>query len=132
MIIDLVLVLSFFLPLYTGKGVSPEKLTVVSFPDALLLMIGQILLSVIAAAGISMYSNRLLQIKISRAGLLLSVLLLGFAFGMPNIASGLGKDEPVGYGFGIYLLILNPVMFYLAAHFIKKDEDLVRSADRLR
>ncbi len=38
----------------------------------------------------------------------------------------------VAFNFGAILPVLSLICAYLAVHFIKKDDQLVRSADRLR
>ncbi len=38
----------------------------------------------------------------------------------------------IGFSFGAFLPIVSAIFAFLAAHFIKKDEQLVRSADRIR
>jgi hypothetical protein len=42
------------------------------------------------------------------------------------------RPEAISYQIGSFLPIISAVFAYLAAHFIKKDEQLVRSADRIR
>jgi hypothetical protein len=52
-----------------------------------------------------------------------------------HMATGLliAETEPtVEYGLGTYLLFLPLILNYLAIKAIRKDEELVRSADRLR
>ena len=67
-----------------------------------------------------------------------SELLLGFPFSKaaPSVSavniSETAQATEVGYGFGIGAPILAMVLSLLAIRFIKKDEAIVRSADRLR
>jgi hypothetical protein len=43
-----------------------------------------------------------------------------------------GQPGTISYSFGSFLPIISAVFAFLAAHFIKKDEQLVRNADRIR
>jgi hypothetical protein len=63
--------------------------------------------------------------------LLLSLILLGLIFFATDSLSSI-TDVKVHYLFGIYLPVIEIVFLYLAIRFIKRDEELVRSADRLR
>jgi Domain of unknown function (DUF4293) len=86
----------------------------------------------LAVADIFLFNNRKLQIKIGQIALLVNVLgivLAGVLYWQAQ--AGLGSSQPnVAAGFGL------PIAFFafvaLAIRSIKKDEALVRSADRLR
>ena len=61
---------------------------------------------------------------------LLNVFIIGLFFLLSYI-----KKDVIGeihYTFGAFLPILSMVFAFLAAHFIKKDEQLVRNSDRIR
>jgi lipopolysaccharide export LptBFGC system permease protein LptF len=63
--------------------------------------------------------------------LLLTCILIGLLFFLSDTMSG-GKSQRVHYLIGIYLPLVQLLLIFLATVFIKKDEKLVRSADRLR
>lgn len=95
-----------------------------------------ILVILVALISIFLYKNRGLQIKLSKLNLLLiSILLVGCVFFSEII---IDKDDlvfstaTVNYQFAVALPIIALIFNYLAIHFIKKDDKLVRSADRLR
>ncbi len=87
------------------------------------------LAGVLLLADIFLFRNRPLQIKLSWLSVLLIVAGVGYgAFRlMGDSAAELATPEP-----GLALPVLATVFGVLAARFIKKDEKLVRSADRLR
>jgi hypothetical protein len=97
-----------------------------------LLLIPMAFIALLALIAIFMYKNRPLQIKICRAGLIISLLMTVNAIVFPQFfIHGLPK-ESISPTTGAYVLPLNIILFALAAYFIKKDEDLVKAADRLR
>ena len=79
------------------------------------------------------FTNRLLQIKLS----LLCTLLLSALVGLMFIAIRTGNKmltspEEGSFKIGFYLPIACILLTLLATRFIRKDEELVRSVDRLR
>lgn len=89
-----------------------------------------LLIIVVSVLTILKYKNRPLQYKLSNIIALLSVFMLGLFFLLPY--TDLKQGESIKYGFGSFLPILSVIFAFLAAHYIKKDEQLVRSADRIR
>lgn len=80
---------------------------------------------------IFLYNNRQKQISGVKYLLLLQVLALGFGVGITFSLGGIGTylwDEAIGD----LLLGLALVFQYLALTYIKKDEELVKSMDRIR
>lgn len=78
---------------------------------------------------IMMYKKRPLQMKLCRLGSLVTVALLVMTFYTAEEMEGPGK---VHYLIGTYLMAMQPVLFFVARKFIWKDEQLVKSADRIR
>jgi len=76
-----------------------------------------------------LFHNRKKQIKVSRIIIGVLVLLIVGIFFLP-----LHKSETAikSYNWAIALPIISIVFIVLATHFIKKDEKLVQSADRIR
>jgi hypothetical protein len=77
-----------------------------------------------------MYKNRKLQFVLGRLAIILNFILLGFFVYQSLMVSG--EAEASEKGIGMLLPIVSIVFLALANKAIKKDEDLVKSVDRLR
>lgn len=93
-----------------------------------------ILAAVVAAFSVFQFKNRLTQIKL---GALNSLLIAGYLIGSVYLsayqAEGMLDPEQRGnYAFGLFLPMMAIVFNMLANRFIRKDEQLVRSVDRIR
>ena len=90
----------------------------------------------VALIAIFLFKNRGLQIKIGK----LLILLIAFQIAAlvmysDAIKTAMGKPVEeilVSFNAGAALPVISLICAYLAVHFIKKDDKLVRSADRLR
>lgn len=115
----------FFTPLFQRSMESPQ---------------GWIWISMIFCAGFSaalsiwaivLYSQRKKQIKLIQIGMIFQTLLFGSGLGIVFSLGGIGRylwDEALGAG----LLLLALIAMSMAIRGIKKDEELVRSMDRIR
>ena len=119
-------VLPFFLPLYTLNNVKEvffmqNMVYVTLFGLSLTLS----LLSILS------YSKRQNQFVMNRLNMILNLILLGlFVYCSLNLS---GETEMVSEkGIGMFLPIIVIVLLVLANKATKKDEDLVKSVDRLR
>lgn len=92
----------------------------------LILNILVILLSFIT---IFQFKNRPLQYKLANLTLLCNVFVTGLFFLLTFFK---GNAEDVHFTVGAFLPLVGGAFPFLAGHFIKKDEQLVRSADRIR
>ncbi len=91
------------------------------------LFSGSALLSLIA---IFMFKNRKSQFVLGRLNIILNFILLGlFVYRSLNLS---GETTVSEKGIGILLPIFSIVFLVLANKAIKKDEELVKSVDRLR
>ncbi|GGK19466.1 hypothetical protein GCM10007962_11940 [Yeosuana aromativorans] len=91
------------------------------------LFLGSAALSLIS---IFMYKNRKLQFMLGRLNIILNFFLLGFfVYQSLNVS---GETVVSEKGIGMFLPIISIVLLVLANKAIKKDEDLVKSVDRLR
>ncbi|MBC3844997.1 DUF4293 domain-containing protein [Winogradskyella echinorum] len=91
------------------------------------LFMGSALLSLIS---IFSFKNRKSQFVMGRLNILLNFVLLGiFVYQSLNVSGETNVSEK---GIGILLPIFSIVCLVLANKAIKKDEDLVKSVDRLR
>lgn len=91
------------------------------------LFLGSALLSLIA---IFNYKNRKFQFVLGRLNIILNFILLGFFVYQSLKVSG--ETAVSEKGIGMLLPIVSIVLLALANKAIKKDEDLVKSVDRLR
>jgi hypothetical protein len=91
------------------------------------LFLGSALLSLIT---IFKYKNRKSQFMLGRLNIILNFILLGFfVYQSLNVSGETAVSEK---GIGMLLPIVSIVFLALANKAIKKDEDLVKSVDRLR
>lgn len=125
----------FFLPLASSdKSASPfleDKIFNVQDHIALLIITGlAVLLPLIT---IFLFKNRPLQIKLGALGLLFPLLVAGAGIWM-FLKSGTAEIESaaVSQEFGLFLPIGVVIFGILANRFVKKDDELVKSSDRLR
>ncbi|MCB4800166.1 DUF4293 domain-containing protein [Neotamlana laminarinivorans] len=93
----------------------------------LALFLGSAILSVIS---IFMFKNRKTQFMLGRLNIILNFILLGF-FVYQSLSIS-GETAVSKKGIGMLLPIISIVFLALANKAIKKDEDLVKSVDRLR
>ncbi len=86
--------------------------------------------AVLSLWSIFMYKNRKSQFVIGRLNIILNFILLGFfVYQSLNVS---GETQVSEKGIGMFLPIISIVFLALANKAIKKDEDLVKSVDRLR
>jgi hypothetical protein len=109
--------------------------------DDIGLVVGAAVAAGIFGGAIFLFKNRPLQIKLAQVANLLSGGLLAYGYWLfskaaalvqPETVNGTSAATEIGYGTGIAAPILAMVLSLVAIRFIKKDENLVRSADRLR
>lgn len=93
-------------------------------------MIINCLVLILSIAVIFLYKNRVLQYKLANLLILFSVFIVGLFFLLSFVKEG--TEGAINYQIGSFLPIIAAIFAFLAAHFIKKDEQLVRSADRIR
>jgi len=118
-------ILPFFLPLYTL-----DNGEVVSLYDNIAYVILFVFSATLSIIGIFTYKNRKKQFVLGRLNLVLNLILLGlFVYKSLNLSGDANVSEK---GIGMFLPIVSIVFISLANRAIRKDEDLVKSADRLR
>jgi len=122
-------VLPFVLPLWvTGTDQNYYFIQDLSF---VMLFAFSTTLSVVS---ILSYKKRKSQFVIGRLNIILNLILLGlFVFRLFNLSGETDPEKVVSEkGIGVILPIVSIVFLSLANKAIKKDEDLVKSVDRLR
>jgi peptidoglycan/LPS O-acetylase OafA/YrhL len=85
---------------------------------------------VLALFSIFMFKNRKLQFVLGRLNIILNFVLLGFFVYWTLMVPG--EMQISEKGIGMFLPVLSIVFLVLANKAIKRDEDLVKSVDRLR
>ena len=80
---------------------------------------------------IFIFKNRSFQLKACRLILIIIFIMIGLLFYTSDTLSS-GLDQKVVFKVGTYLPLLQVIFVFLAHRAIKKDDDLVKSADRLR
>ena len=90
-----------------------------------------VIILILALVSIFMYKNRKRQMKFSQLLLVLSALLIGSLFVTPLVNGDAGMME-IDYKIASFIPAINAICAFFARRFIKKDEELVRSADRIR
>ena len=86
--------------------------------------------AVLALVALFLFKNRKLQFVLGRLNIILNFVLLGFLVYCLLMLPG--EMEIAEKGIGDFVPILSIVFLVLANKAIKKDEDLVKSVDRLR
>jgi hypothetical protein len=94
------------------------------------------LIILVALASIFLFKNRGLQMKLGKLNILLIALQIAAIVFYSDAVKALIQTEPNDIGVnlqaGAIIPVLSLIFTYLAVYFIKKDEKLVRAADRLR
>lgn len=92
-----------------------------------------ILSGVVSVAAVFLFKNRPLQARLAGGAGIASILLAALAgFVVFQTVQQIPAGGTTAYGIGLALPVIAMVFNFLAARFIRKDENLVRSADRLR
>lgn len=117
-------VTTFLLSLWTV-----DKMVV--FPtDVTFAMVCFLGIAILALVSIFLFKNRKMQFVVNRLNIILSFILLGFfVYRILNLS---GEAEVSEKGIGVIIPIFCVVLLVLANKAIKKDENLVKSVDRLR
>ena len=107
---------------------SPKQFTI-SVNAFLLILNGTI--GVLNFVSIFLFKNRNLQIRICNLAMLINCVFIGLLFFLSDIMTST-SEQTLHFLYGSYLPLIEVVVIFLAVRFIKQDEELVRSAERLR
>lgn len=109
----------------------PNAFNPLVFLPLILTAIG---IGLLAVFTIFQFKNRSFQVKLTNIGVLASIaLIMGIFFlYIPMIEKKIGIVPDYSKAFGIYLPLVALVFMVMANRAIKRDDKLVRSADRLR
>tara|TARA_B110000495_G_C22957598_1_gene561115 strand:- start:524 stop:916 length:393 start_codon:yes stop_codon:yes gene_type:complete len=112
-------VILFYAPIFINSEEKKIIMKDLQYPSLLL-----VLSTLLALFAIFQFKNRLRQLMI----VYLSRLSIAISF----LIFILFKEDENQLYYGSFLLILPYIILFFSAYFIKKDEKLVRSADRIR
>lgn len=117
--------LIFVLPLWENS----EGAAVYAYDE--MIVFGMFMASALMAlVSIFMFKNRKLQFVLGRLNIILNLFLLGvFVYWSLTLPGEINISEK---GIGMFLPVVSIVFLVLANKAIKRDEDLVKSVDRLR
>ncbi len=98
--------------------------------DNLLILAAFLVIAVLAIIAIFLFKKRQHQFVLNRLNMILNLFLLGFfVYRSLNLSGETAVSEK---GIGMLIPVFSIVFLVLANRAIKKDEDLVKSVDRLR
>mgnify|MGYP000867943431 CR=1 FL=1 len=95
------------------------------------LLLVQVIIILLAGFTIFKYKRRPMQLRLNQLNIFLHVILVGGIFYFSTLIEAKVAAAPV-YGVGVVFPLVSIVALFLSSNFIRKDERLVRSADRLR
>ncbi|WP_428225087.1 DUF4293 domain-containing protein [Flavobacterium sp.] len=119
-----VAVLPYIFPLWSLNGVKEYFMSNMTYTVLFGLSTASTVISLLS------YKKRQNQFVLNRLNMILNLILLGlFVYRTLSVSGGAPAPEK---GIGMFLPILSILLLVLANKAIKKDEDLVKSVDRLR
>lgn len=131
--VAIIAVILLFVPFFSyTSNISDGTFTLLNatgkLSNAYFLMIINNMVILIALITIFLFKKRTVQFKLSNLLILLNIFITGLAFLLP-----FEHDQIKAYAtLWAFLPVVTALFSYLAAHFIKKDDQLVRNADRIR
>jgi hypothetical protein len=114
----------------SGKVLSAPNLMNESSTLIKTILFSYILSSLLSIVTIFLFKNRQLQFVLGRVNMLINFYLLGVLIYLSLTLSG--ETAVSEKGIGMFMPIIVIVLLVVANKAIKKDEDLVKSVDRLR
>ena len=109
----------YIVDLFSGLSILEKTVPVLFFISALLSIVTLFL-----------FKNRQLQFVLGRLNILINLFLLGILIYLSQTLSG--ETSVSEKGIGMFLPVIVILLLVIANKAIKKDEDLVKSVDRLR
>jgi hypothetical protein len=125
----IVAILAGVLPFFFNLWINIDGIEVFA-DNEMLISIAFYISAVLAIWSIVQFKNRKTQFVINRLNMILNIFLLGFfVYRSLNLSGEALVSEK---GIGMLIPVFSIVFLVLANRAIKKDEDLVKSVDRLR
>ena len=135
-LVELIYLSLFFIPVYNQHFDKTNIVNGMTLLDMPVLIGITIVISFFAVYTIIQFKKRPLQIKFCNIGMLLSATAFAAVTTFPNFFTGEVTETQIhfhtSFGIGTWFFALPIFLFFLASRAIKKDEELVRSADRIR
>jgi hypothetical protein len=113
---------------YFGNIISSAGSNLIVFPVMIIILAAMTCLVFVI---IFMFKKRLLQMRLTTIALLLNVIYVGGLFFFVSRIENQNNVTAI-YEPGMYISLIPLVFLVLASRAVRKDENLVRSADRLR
>tara|TARA_B110000046_G_C12844002_1_gene334893 strand:- start:223 stop:678 length:456 start_codon:yes stop_codon:yes gene_type:complete len=117
---------------YTLTGLSSSFEAINAMPLVFGITVSIILLIVV----LLQYKNRARQMQLANIAIIQLLLVMGlFSWIHYNLINSIKADFPemeIGYGVAVIFPLVSILLVWMAKKAVKKDDDLVRSADRLR
>ncbi|PID67550.1 MAG: transcription termination factor Rho [Flavobacteriia bacterium] len=98
----------------------------------IIIVAGFVLVGLLAIISLLSFKNRLFQMRLNRVNIILNLLLFGLLVFYLYKVSGESLSIDSMKGIGVWIPWLSVVFLLLANTTIKKDDNLVKSVDRLR
>ncbi len=96
-------------------------------------LIGALTLGILLSVySIMQYKNRKFQMKLVQFAMLVQLVFGALIFYYADKMASLSDTGELAYRPAVAVVLVNIILYYLALRGIKKDDALVRSADRLR
>ena len=125
----IVAILAGILPFFINLWINIDGVEVFA-DNEMLVSIAMYISAILAIWSIVQFKNRKTQFVINRLNMILNVFLLGFfVYRSLNLSGEALVSEK---GIGMLIPVFSIIFLVLANRAIKKDEDLVKSVDRLR
>ena len=123
----------FFVTIYSVETAGTAAPAVQEFkvPSNTIYLILNSIAGLMALVTIFLYKNRSMQIRLSNLNMLIICIFIGTVFYFADHSKA-DASSLVHYSIGCYFPLIQLVFTFLAMRAIRKDEALVRSADRLR
>lgn len=125
----------FTVPFATSSVAIPNLFNdlVYNIQDSPILIVLCVLGGLVSLGAIFLYNNRVFQLKMSYFSIILAILLpLVAILLIYNEGTFTNNSSKIEDHFGIYLPLISLILSAFASRFIQKDENTVRSMDRLR
>ncbi|HDZ13899.1 hypothetical protein LCGC14_0721630 [marine sediment metagenome] len=124
-----VMLVSGILPFWVNLWSDPDG-NIIFAKNDILISSAFYISALLALVAIVIYKKRKNQFVLNRLNMILNLFLLGFfVYRSLNLSGGTLVSEK---GIGMLIPVISIVLLVLANRAIKKDEDLVKSVDRLR
>ena len=118
---------------YEQHNTSTEEIQLLGTQNTFLLSVGAIASALVMLFSITRYKSRMTQVKLNALFSLFTAATLVGTYLYISKANGLFDPTVQGtFLIGFYLPVVAMLNNFLANRFIRKDEALVRSADRIR